>query len=109
MGTVHLWKEVLQGIEQALGQVEAAAAARERELEVPAVPTPLAPDSAWQTALFAWDGLVAKLPAAAAEAERECRDADAVLASEENTFAEWLRATEATRQKLAQWDNRHVS
>ena len=66
------WNEVLVGIDQTLDHVEAAAAAREAEMEGPGLPPPLTPDSPWQTPLLAWDTLVSKLPAAADEANSAC-------------------------------------
>ena len=101
------WKEVLEGIEQALAQVEAAAAARARELEELALPVPLAPDSAWEARLRGWDALVAKLPEAAEEAQRECRDTEALLCREEEALRAWLAAAQGVQQRLAAWDAKY--
>ncbi len=104
MTDVNAWKNVLEGIEQALAQVEAAAAQHESELPGLEFLPPLAPDSSWQAALHAWDGLVAKLPAAGAEAERECESTEAVLHGQENALRSWIQATHESRRNLAAWD-----
>src|SRR5438270_130357 len=102
------WKEVLEGIERTLTEVEAAAAARERELEQPA-PVPLTPESDWERRLRAWDAQVAKLPEAAEEAQRECRQTEVALSREEQTLRDWLAAALAARQRLEAWDATYPS
>lgn len=102
------WKQILDGIEGALTQVEAAAALRESLIERTG-PPPLAPDSSWQAELHAWDLLVAELPAAAEEAERECHSTEALLGEQEQALQAWLRAIQEDWQELAAWDKRHVA
>src|SRR5438128_12633647 len=97
------WKEVLEGIEQTLADVEKAAAARVSELLQPP-PAPLAPESDWERRLRAWDAQVAKLPEAAAEAQRECRETEAAFSRDEETLRGWLAETQAARQRLEAWD-----
>ena len=97
------WKKVLEGIERTLAGVESAAAARQRELEQPP-PAPLGPESDWERRLRAWDAQVAKLPEAAEEAARECRETEALLSQEEETLRGWLAVVREARQRLAAWD-----
>src|SRR5438132_11541057 len=97
------WKEVLEGIERTLAGVESAAAARQRELEQPP-PAPLGPESDWERRLRAWDAQVAKMPEAAQEAERECRETEQALGREGESLRGRLTALQAARQRLETWD-----
>ena len=102
------WKDVLDRIEHTLTEVVAAAAAREEALLAVPAEAPLAPDSAWQERLLAWDKRLANLSSAAAEAERQCRESAAVLQQQEEQVRARLTAVREIQQRLADWDARFV-
>jgi hypothetical protein len=106
MLTTLPWKDVLERMEHTLAEVEAAAAAREQELTAAPPEAPLAPDSSWQERLLAWNRRLANLPSAAEEAERQCREAAALLQQHEDRVRAWLTAMRAVQERFAEWDRR---
>lgn len=101
-----VWRDVLEGMEQALAEVEADAAAREQALQAPpaatvAVPERLAALVEQVAPAHTW---LAPLHSAVRQAEQLVEETNAFLQSEESAINDWLEEVGAVRERLEQWD-----
>ena len=103
-----LWRNVLERMEESLKEVEAEAAAREQALpETFGLPLPdperLAGFVDQVTPADTW---LDPIQAAVRHADQLVAETNAVLQAEEEALRDWLRAVEAGRQRLADWEKR---
>jgi hypothetical protein len=101
------WSEVLVRVQAAVERAVAEATARARRLDAAGespVPPATGSQQAMQQAVQRCQALGARADGAAARVA----EVDAALAEAEEALRQWLRATEAAREKLAAWVGRAV-
>jgi len=104
------WTEVLERVQQALEQADAAAAKRAEALaNVAAVAESGAPqEPPWRPGLEHMRQRLDTLSTYADRAVRAVAEADVALGAGEDSLRGWLQASEAARRKLAEWVGRAV-